>query len=493
MELCHDAFRQEIFVYGGANFIEFAKLAAELNGARYAQLFAMAQGQDPQNAQIRAIAETLARAGDKLQVPEFVLGFRITKAEAASNQIKRLESHLLTAFEKTPLKGRVQRAKIGGSDALTLTVDGSMIPWDQIPLDGLDEDSRAEVKSLFKSLKPLKLALCMLVKDNFLLVTVGPTTKTAESFGRGPSLSTRSEMRPLSKYADKPLIGVSYSSAALAAAVATTGEDLSNLVELAKAALDKSPLSVDRKAAIEKDLKQLVAELAAALPKPGGRFGCTFLTSRGQETFSYAFGNASENSGKELTIAEHLGGSPVAAIAEVAGDPTAAYQTLVRWLRTLYAHADAVILELHGEDFHKQFRSGVEMARPFLERFDKITATQLLPAVGAGELAVVLDAKWTSKDWFEGLNQGGTTLPFLELGLVRTIKDSERVRQALEAYRVLANDVVAKAREMGARRLWAAFHRRSPKSCRMRRPIIGPTLPWDSINRSFRTWRYPPS
>jgi hypothetical protein len=450
MDLCHDAFRREIFVYGGANFVEFAKLAAELNGARYAQLFAMLQGQNPQSAQLKAVVHTLAQAGDKLQVPEFVLGFRITKAEAASNQIKRLESHLMEAVEKTPLKGRVQRAKIGGSDALTLTVDGSMIPWDQIPLDGLDEDSTVDVKSLFKSLKPLKLAFCMLVKGDFLLVSVGPTIKTAESFGRGPSLTTRLEMRSLSKYADKPLIGVSYSSAALAAAVATTGEDLSNLVELAKTALNKSPLSEDRKTAIEKDLKRLAAELAAALPKPGGSFGCSFLTSRGQETFSYDFGKVSGNSGKELTITQHLGGSPVAAIAGINGDPTPAYQTLVRWLRIIYGHADAAILELLGEDYHKQFRGGIDIARPYLERFDKITATQLLPAVGAGELAIVLDVKWTSKNWFQGLDQGGTTLPFLEFGLVRTVKDSEKVLKALEAYRVLANDVMAKAREFGA-------------------------------------------
>jgi hypothetical protein len=450
MELCHDAFRQEIFVFGGANFIEFAKLAAELNGARYAQLFAMAQGQNPQNAQLKAIAHTVAQAGDKLQVPEIVLGFRITKAEAASNQIKRLESHLLAAFEKTPLKGRVQRAKIGGADALTLTVDGSMVPWDQIPLDGLDDDSTADVKSLFKTLKPLKLALCMLVKDNFLLVTVGPTTKTAEAFGRGPSLSTRPEMRALSKYADKPLIGVSYSSAALAKAVATTGEDISNLVEEMKAALNKSPLSADRRTAIEKDLKQLAEEAAAALPNPGGSFGCSFLTSRGQETFSYDFGKASGTSGKELTITEHLGGSPVAAVAGVSGDPTPAYQTLVRWLRMVYGHGDAAILELLGEDYHKQFRGGIDMARPFLERFDKITTTQLLPAVGAGELAIVLDAKWTSTNWFKRFDQGGTTLPFFELGAVRTVKDSDKVLQALGAYRVLANDVIAKAREIGA-------------------------------------------
>jgi hypothetical protein len=290
----------------------------------------------------------------------------------------------------------------------------------------------------------------MLVKGDFLLVTVGPTINTAESLGRGPSLTTRTEMRPLSKYADKPLIGVSYSSAALAAAVATTGEDLTNLVEELKGALNKSPLSADRKSAIEKDLKQLATEVAAALPKPGGSFGCTFLTSRGQETFSYEFGNASENSGKKLTITEHLGGSPVAAIVGVNHDPTPAYQRLVRWLRIVYGHADAIILELLGEDYHKQFRDGIDMVRPFLERFDKITATQMLPAIGAGELAVVLDAKWTSKNWFKNLDQGGTTLPFFELGAVRTVKDSGKVLQALEAYRMLANDVIAKAREIGA-------------------------------------------
>ena len=212
------------------------------------------------------------------------------------------------------------------------------------------------------------------------------------------------------------------------------------------------------------------------------------MTSRGQETFSYDFGNASDYSGKELTITEHLGGSPVAAIAAVTGDPTPAYQTLVRWLRILYAHADAASLELMGEDFHKQVRGGVEIARPFLERFDKITATQMLPAIGAGELAVVLDAKWTSKNWFEGLNQGGTTLPFFELGAVRTIKDSAKVLQALEAYRALANDVLAKAREMGAhRRRRTASPRLSPRSCQMGRPIIGHCLPWGWMNRSFRT------
>ena len=85
------------------------------------------------------------------------------------------------------------------------------------------------------------------------------------------------------------------------------------------AALNKSPLSADRKTAIEKDLKALATEVAAALPKPGGSFGCTFLTARGQESFSYDFGNASGNSGKELTITEHLGGSPVVAIMGVNG------------------------------------------------------------------------------------------------------------------------------------------------------------------------------
>ena len=85
-----------------------------------------------------------------------------------------------------------------------------------------------------------------------------------------------------------------------------------------------------------------------------------------------------------------------------------------------------------------------------LAKFDEITGTQFFPALGDGELALVLDAKWTSKQWFQGFDQRDKQLPLLEIGLVRTVKDSGKLVKAFQAYRELVNEIVAKAKEFGA-------------------------------------------
>src|SRR5262245_34743690 len=451
VELCHDAFRHEIFVYGGKNWAEFAKLAIELQGAtRFAPALAALQGQNPQTSQLHALVRALNLAGDKLQIPETVIGFRIIKAEAATNQIKRLEDLLQKVTEATPLNGRIKRAQVAGVDALTLSLDGSMIPWNQFPLDDVDEDSATEIKALFGKLKALKLSASLLVKDNVVFLTVWPTAGTADSYGRAPSLATRSELKPLAKFADKPLISVGYVSAALAAAVATTPEDIDGLAEMVTTALGKAPISEERRVAIGKDVKQFAKEVASTIAKPAGSFSCTFLTARGQETYSYDYGPAPMGTAQPLKVVEHLGGSPLVAVAGSTADPSPGYKFLVKWLRVMYGHADAVVKETLGEEQQKHLHDGMGVVRPLLERFDSITSTQLLPTLGNGEFGVVIDAKWSSRNWFPGLDQGDAALPFFELGFVRTVNDSAPILKALQAYRALANDALAKAREFGA-------------------------------------------
>jgi hypothetical protein len=90
------------------------------------------------------------------------------------------------------------------------------------------------------------------------------------------------------------------------------------------------------------------------------------------------------------------------------------------------------------------------MVKPFLKRFDDITGGTLLPGLGAGQAALVLDAKWTSRHWFPPLDQNGKALPFIEIGVVRTVRDSAKVLAAFKDYRTLVNDVLAKAGEFNA-------------------------------------------
>jgi hypothetical protein len=220
---------------------------------------------------------------------------------------------------------------------------------------------------------------------------------------------------------------------------------------MAKTGLDKLPIPEKRRDAIDKDLKEIAKEMTANLATPGAGVAFSFLSDRGQESYSYDYGTRSgATPGKPLTILDHLGGSPLIAIAGVTGDSTPGYRAMVKWLKVLYGHLEGTVKEMFP-DAWQQAEQGLELVAPFLKKFDEITGTQFLPALGDGEAALLLDAKWTSKQWFKDFDQGGKELPLLEVGFVRTVKDSATLLTALGAYRELASEVLAKAKEFGAR------------------------------------------
>jgi hypothetical protein len=447
IDVLRDAVRHEFFFYGGNRWIDFSQFGMELQAAtRFGPALAALQGQNPDTAQARAVVHALNAAGDKLLVPDLILGFRVTKSEPAVAQIKRLEELLKKVTANSPLQGHVQRQQVAGSDALTVTLDGSMVPWDEIEIK--DEDTAAEFKKLIPRLKRLKLTAALLVKGNYLLLTIGPDANVATALGRGPAMATRSEVKPLAKVDDKRLIGVGYMSKALAAAVATTPEDITGIADVARGFLAKAPISAQRRTALEKDLKQLAQEIAAALPPPAASFSYTVVTPRGQETMRYEYAPAPKLPPQPLTVLDHVGGSPLVVIAGRTGEPVAKYRTFVRWLTTFYGHAQGIYDDMFGGEDNK-LRAVMQVAQPFLKRFDEITASQTLPALGAGTDALVIDGKWTSKHWIPRLDQDGADLPMLELGCVRTVKDSGKFLQALQLYRTLANDSLVKARDIG--------------------------------------------
>jgi hypothetical protein len=445
--------RREVVVYGGAGWADFATLLLEANGAmRFAPAQAALSGKfgpEANKAQAEAVLRVLSASADKLRVPELVLGFRLDNAAPATAQIKRLEDLLKPLSDQEPqLKGRVKRVAVGGgAEALTLTLDGGMVPWDQIPVD---EDFKDDVKALFAKLKTLKLTVSLVAKNDFLLLGIGPDAGAVEKFGRGPALATRSEFRPLAQFRDKPLVAVNYTSAALAAAVATTPEDVTGIATALKGFLGKAPISDDRRKAIEKDVDDLAQQLAATLPRPGASMGFAFLTPRGMEGYAYDYTTPRAIESKPLTILDHVGGSPLMAAAARVGAGTSAYKTLVKWLKTIYGHAEAVVGELLGEAQQQQIQTAVQLVLPHLKKFDEITATMLLPALADGQMALVVDAKWTSKHWFPELDQGGQELPMLELGCVHSVSDSALLLRAFRSYRELVNDVLAQARQFGA-------------------------------------------
>jgi hypothetical protein len=457
-DLLRDLPRQEVFIYGGAGWTDLLSMATDLNSAMiYAPFQAGLTGQNPTIAQRRAILQTLNSSAEKLAIPELVLGFKLSKAAPAIAQLKRLEAVLTKVTANVPaLKGRVKRQNVAGAEALTLSLDGSLIPLDDANLDILKrgdgaEGEKADLQKLVAKLKAMTLGVSLLVKDDYLLLTVGPSPKVAEKLGQGLGLAARPELAPVAKFADRNLVAIGYLSKALAAGSSTTGENLTAMLDVAKEALDKVPLTEKRRAAIDKDLKRLVTEATASLPKPGATVAVSFLSARGQESYVYNYGTSPHVAApKRLTILDHVGGAPLVAAAGGVSDPTPGYRYLVTWINTIFGHLDGAAKELAPEQVYAQFQQGMEMVLPFLKKFNDITGDQFLPALGDGEMALALDAKWTSKQWLKDLDQGGKDLPLPEIGVVRSVADAAKLVKAFQAYRDLINEVMAKANDFGA-------------------------------------------
>jgi hypothetical protein len=452
-ELLADMPRREIFVYGGNGWTQMLPVLKQMSTAQYSgplQAVFAGKPNDANKYQARAILDAANSNADKLSIPEFVLGFKVSAAEPANDQIKRLAVVLKKAAAGTPFEDRIQRVRVGDSEALAVSVDGSMIPIDQAPWDQIEE-KEGQYDNLRKRIKSLKLSLTLLVRGDYLLLTVGPDTKVAERFGHGPALSTRPELAPLSKFADKKLISVGYTSKALIAAAATRPEDINAGVDFLRNGLDKLPISEKQRAAIDKDIKRFGDEIAKHLPTPGGTVSFAFMTDRGQESYGYDYGVYPDApDARSLTIMDHLGGSPLIAVARATNDPTPHYKDVVQLLKTVYGHAEAVAKEFVPEQAFKQVQAGIGMIVPHLKRFNEITGDQLLPALGTGEAAIVIDAKWASKKWFAGFDQHDAALPLPEFAVVRTVDDRAKLVSAFSAYRKLAGDMITQANAFGA-------------------------------------------
>src|SRR5262249_14078329 len=162
----------------------------------------------------------------KLEARGFVLGSRRENTKRATAQLGRLEKLMESLVDRTPpLKGRFKKAKVGGGNFLTLALDGSMVPWEQVPLNKIEKNP-GEFDGLVKKLKQLKLTVAVGTRDNYLLLGIGETTAPVAALGGNKSLLELDELKPLAKHAGKKLTSVNYTSKAFSARAGLTKRDV---------------------------------------------------------------------------------------------------------------------------------------------------------------------------------------------------------------------------------------------------------------------------
>jgi len=447
--LALDAISQEVFVYAGGGWGDLLNLFQEVYGiAQYAPAFQLLAGGDKEKAErarMRAVLLALSEKPERLRIPDMVIGFKVSDPAKVAAQLKRLDALVADALKETPLKGRSERVKVGDDEFLVLKLDGSLVPWDKVPLEKV-EDKPNEFDKLINSLKKKKLHVSLGVRQGYLLVGFGQAANHLTKFGApGPKLASRPEFKPLAKQAGRPITSIGYTSALLNEALATKADDIKGFAEFIKTGLKDAEIPDEDRKALDKDIDELAKEIAKGVKKPGAALDFTLRTPRGWESFSYNYCESEASESKPLTLLNHLGGDPLMAAVWRSGTTVDDYRFLAKWLSKFSKHAEKIAIAKapNGEEIIKKYR---EEALPLLRELSDIVEKLWLPALADGQQAIVLDAKISSKQWQGALPPADAPLPMLELGIVLGVSDSAKLEKALESYRTFANKLLTKAR-----------------------------------------------
>ncbi|MGD0900655.1 MAG: hypothetical protein ABR915_22715 [Thermoguttaceae bacterium] len=331
LDLARDMASQEMFVYGGRGTIDFLGLCQQVIGAmRYgpaiAQLTGKGKEMSPDKIQQKVIVSALCQNVSLIKAPDLVIGFRVKDLDLARRELKQLEDLASNALAAKPeLKARLKKATVAGHEYLTLSLDGGMLPWDRGIADQLREleSQPGDVDKLVEQLKKTTLVVAIGLRDDYLLVSIGPSTEALARLGHGPSLRTRPELAPLGKFADKPLVSIGYVSKPMIAHLKGGKRDIDQLLGMVDKFLPALNLPEDANSEIRKDAAALVADLKRFVPEPGAMFALGFLVPGGSETYSYDWGEHGElDASKPLSLLEHVGGSPFLAGQEYRSSDT---------------------------------------------------------------------------------------------------------------------------------------------------------------------------
>jgi hypothetical protein len=340
----------------------------------------------------------------------------------------------------------LQRDQIGGHDFLTLRLDGSMIPWDELR-EQTAEDDREDFDKWKELVVDKTVAVALGVVDGFVLLSLGETTDHLETIGQGKLLADHPAIERLEKHAGERVVSISYVSKALAANSNSAEQQIEDLANMADQALAGAEIDEEHRKLLADDIREL--DFSQYVGEPGDTASIAFLTDRGYEGFQYQTGEQPMmDSSKPLTILEHVGGNPIFFAATRSNDTVEDYDAAIEWLTETAKHVEQ-IAESKSEpeqwaEYLKYRDRGIEL----LKRLNTANREYLYPAFADNQGAVVLDASAKSKQWHNEMPESPEELPMIELGIVCSVSDAEKLREGVKEYIAVIRDAIALAREI---------------------------------------------
>lgn len=383
-------------------------------------------------------------------IPNTLLGFKIKSTAIAEKQLQRLELLITRALAGAPpLVERLKREKIAGGNFLTMTIEGDLVPWDDIPWGEIEAEA-GQFDKLRNKLRQLKLNVSLGIKDGYLLVAIGNSNEYLAKLGTGPLLLDTPECKPLLAHLGPELWSVNYQNRAIRLPLSYfTKDSVQSYSDILYAMLLETELPDDLKARLEKDLKAMTSDIKGLVPEVGALLSWSKHVPQGIESWVYDWSeNIYADGSKPLEILKHVGGSPLLVTAGRGKYRPQDYNMIVKWAKTGHGYFEEFVLPQIPADDRANVEMVLDRVMPLWKRFDDIVRTQLMPAGQDSQSALVLDRKIESKHWIGPMPPSDTPLPFFELAIVSGISDADKLKAGVSGIRGIIDDVVKLVKEL---------------------------------------------
>ena len=445
LALLKEMVADEVFAYGSADLGDLIGYFFEINSInRSSQFEALASGQDPDQIVHRRMMEWLNAHKDQLNLPDAVIGFRVRDRERATKFLGFLEHDLksLLADQAPELAARLKREQIAKRDFLTLRLDGSLLPWEEIraQVSAMDTDEFEKWKTL-ASAKTMVVAIG--VVDEFLVASIGDSTEHLEKLGQGRLMADSAPAARLAKHANQRIAGLSFINGAFLNKANSPQRSLTDMADMAVDLLKQSPITEEQRAKLGEDIRGFTAAVNKYLPQPGDLAMVSVLTPRGYEMFRYNHGtNPTADASRPLTVLNHVGGNPLLLYATHTADTVEDYNLGINWVTRLAADAEKIVETHVPPDDWAKYSQYRERGLELLRRIDRANREQIIPSMRANEQALVVDVASKSVQWFAPLPRSPEPLPMLEIGVVARVNDAELLRKGVSEYSAVIQEAL---------------------------------------------------